>query len=226
MKITLTATLLNPPPNLQTPINLTNHTYFNLSPSSSTGILDHSVKLESDLYLPVDSTSIPTGEIYGKGGDGEYDVGMDLSSLTTFRSIITSQLKSKSNKLEQVEDALSKRDCSQGNPGIDHNYIVRGEINEFKKVGVLYSNDELSAVKSLTVKSNSPGVQVYSGNWINSESGKKEYKQWEGVCFEAQWFPDSVGEKGEKYEKWEGGCRVLKGEEEYRQVIEYEFEVN
>ncbi|GMI02788.1 hypothetical protein TrVE_jg10618 [Triparma verrucosa] len=207
---------------VSTPVNMTNHTYFNISESQN-GILDHTVKVNSNKYLEVDEDSIPTGRVLGEGADSGYEVGMKLNDEVTFRECITSMLEEGG---KDVEKALERRDGCEGNLGIDHNYIVGEGGREFKEVAKVWSNDGESCIKSLTVRSDCPGVQVYTGNWIDNVKGREVYKQWEGVCFEAQYFPDSIGEKGERWKKWGGATLVLKKGEEYRQRIEYEFEIN
>lgn len=150
-----------------TPINLTNHSYFNLLAGPG-DVLRHDLMLSADYYTPTDSTSIPTGEIKPVKG-----TAMDF---TTPHAI--------GERIEQVRGEKV---------GYDHNYVVNGGgEGALVLVGRAY---EPQTGRVLEVHTTQPGVQFYTGNYLDgSLRGKygRVYAQHTGFCLETQHFPDSV----------------------------------
>lgn len=145
-----------------TPVNLTNHTYFNLAGSSSPSVLDHQVQLFADRYIPVNEKAIPSGEILDVVGT-PFD----------FRS----------------PKAIGK-DISQVTGGFDHTWEINRSGEALNVVAGVY---EPVTRRSLTVYSTQPGVQFYTGNFLDNEKGKMGclYSNHAGFCLETQHFPDS-----------------------------------
>ena len=171
-------------PDKDTIINLTNHSYFNLSGHASGSALDEEVWINADMYTEADAESIPTGVLIPVEG-----TPMD------FR-------KSKKVEKEIGEDYIALK---YGN-GYDHNWVLNGD--GFRKVASAYS--EKTGIK-MEVFTDLPGMQFYSGNFLGETKGKDGaiYDKGYGICFETQYFPDAIHKSnfkspvvkaGEKYE--------------------------
>jgi aldose 1-epimerase len=150
-----------------TPINLTNHTYFNLAGSGK--ILDHEVMIPSTKFVPVGDTLIPTGEIASVAG-----TPMDFTKPIPI-----------GKRIKEVK----------GDPiGYDHTYVLdesRGKFNLAARVCDPQSGRVLEVVTT------EPGMQLYTGNFLDgSITGKHgvAYAQHSGFCLEAQHLPDAVNQ--------------------------------
>lgn len=151
-------------------VNLTNHSYFNLSGDPTHPVTENELRVIASGYTPVDSTYMTTGEIASVEGT-PFD----------FRSARTVGEKIKDFSNEQIKN---------GN-GYDHNFVLDNEGSINNPAVELYSPE--SGIL-LTVYTNEPGVQVYSGNFLDgSVTGKKgiTYNQHAGICLETQHYPDS-----------------------------------
>ena len=171
----------------KTIINLTQHSYFNLSAGLSRDILSHEITINSDSYLPVDQTLIPTGELRDVGGT-PFD----------FR-------ESKS-----IGDDINNEDkqLTFGN-GYDHCWVLNKQDEGIRLVATAY--DPVSG-RLLEVSSDQPGIQFYSGNFLDGTLVSKDGAKYEfrsGFCLETQHYPDSPNQEsfptvilnpGEKYD--------------------------
>ncbi len=153
----------------KTVINMTNHSYFNLSGNPEAPITDHLLYVNADNYTPVDSTYMTTGEIVTVK-----DTPMDF---TTAKAV--------GQEIDNFEFVQLKN----GN-GYDHNWVLntQGDITQL-------ATKLTSPVTGITLEvyTNEPGIQVYSGNFLDGTlSGKKGivYNQRTAICLETQHYPD------------------------------------
>jgi aldose 1-epimerase len=152
-----------------TPVNLTNHAYFNLSGAGAPTILDHEVKLNADHYTPADKTLIPTGEIVPVEG-----------TVFDFRDFHT---------IGERVAALN----DQPGAGYDHNFVLNNQDGSLALAAVVRDPKSGRVLKVLTTE---PGIQFYIGNFLTGNTGKggKAYAYRSGFCLETQHFPNAVNE--------------------------------
>ncbi len=154
----------------KTVINMCNHSYFNLSGDAKNPITDHLLYVNADTFTPVDSTYMTTGEILS--------VKKTPMDFTIAKAVGTDI-----DKTEFVQ-------LKNGN-GYDHNWVLNTMADASKLAAKVSS--PISGI-TLEVYTNEPGIQVYTGNFLDGTvKGKKGivYKQRTGVCLETQHYPDS-----------------------------------
>lgn len=170
-----------------TPVNLTHHSYFNLQGEGSGDVLQHSLMINAERYTPVNQGLIPTGEFAAVKG-----TPFDFSQPTAIGARI------------QVEHPQLKY-----GGGYDHNWALKKREGALELAATVYEPNSGREMEVWTVE---PGLQFYSGNFIDGKlHGKsgKSYPLRSGFCLETQHFPDSpnhanfpntVLKPGEKYE--------------------------
>jgi len=152
-----------------TPINLTQHTYFNLAGEGNGDILGHEVMLNADRFTPADKTLIPTGEIRPVKG-----TPLDFTTPATIGSRIN----------DNYEQLLIGH-------GYDHNFVIKRKDNSLTLAA---RAREPNSGRVLEVYTTEPAVQLYSGNFLDGTIVGKQghaYKKRDGFCLETQHFPDS-----------------------------------
>lgn len=176
-----------------TVINLTNHSYFNLAGHDSGDILNHKLKIYGDKITTADEQSIPRGEIRNIKG-----TPMDF---TDFRVV--------GESIDADYDQLNN------GRGYDHNWIIDGEEGKLNMVAEVV---EESCGRKMDVYSTMPGVQFYSGNFLEGQKGKDGavYARRAGLCLETQYYPNALANP-------EFPSTILKAGEEYNHTTIYKF---
>ena len=175
-------------------INLTNHSYFNLSGAGDAYMGDHLLTINADTYLPTDETAIPYGKpekVEGTPMDFRtpYEIGARIND--DFQQLIFGK-------------------------GYDHTYVLNKKGNELSLCSIAISPKTGIVMETYTTE---PGVQLYTGNWMTGEFAAKKGKHYpmrSAFCLETQHYPDSIN-------KPEYPSIILKPEEVFKSQTIYKF---
>ena len=180
-----------------TVVNLTNHSYFNLSGVPSQKILDHQLLLHAKNFTPVDSTIIPTGELRAVSG-----TPFDFTKFTAIGA-----------RVQQEDEQL------KFGSGYDHNWVLeRRDGNDPQLAAEVFEPTSGRVLKVLTTE---PGIQFYSGNFLDGAilgKGGQRFGYRTGFCLETQHFPDSPNHPNFP-------STVLKPGETYRSITMFRISV-
>lgn len=147
-----------------TPVNLVNHTYWNLSGDHDSPITDHQIQIHADYFLPTNAGMIPTGEV---------------------RSVIDTPMDfTRPRQIGEYIDASYGPITKAG--GYDHCWVLRDHHEkkpESRTAAIVYHPDTATTLEVIT---NQPGLQFYTGNYLSSP-----FRHRSGLCLETEGFPDA-----------------------------------
>ena len=152
-----------------TPVNLLQHTYWNLGGHGAGDVLGHTLRLHASRYTPLDAEMLPSS---GRGAAPVAGTPFDFLAPTSIGA--------------RIRGVVGGRVL-----GYDANYVVDGEPGEMRPVARALDG---ASGRTLELWGNQPAMQLYTANWLNHTKGKggAVYERYAGFCLETQGYPDAV----------------------------------
>lgn len=176
---------------IATPINLTNHAYFNLSGGES-DIRGHLLSMDADAFLAIDAESIPVEQKPVAGTAFDFRTPAPIGSRLDW---------------PDAQLALAR--------GFDHCYVLNGEAGKLREVATVY---DPTSGREMAVATTERGIQLYTGNYLDGLEGRRPWHAQDGLCLEAQAFPNQINSE-------EAEQVILRPGKIYRQVTTYRLGV-
>lgn len=238
LRLVMDAKLLD---NKITPIAMAQHSYFNLSSHDDpNGSLHHKLTMPSEYYTPVDENLIPTREVRSLDQDPSMDwrlgklVKDALIEYGIEKAGLTDEESKRNVSLARCAPDTAKtgnKSSTPGEPyGFDHNYVVRRTNNGALHLAGILEHEE--TMRRMTVWTDQPGVQLYTGNFLDGVAldssyckDSASYLQWQSICLETQTYPDSILVSEHEFPEFaQGKCHILRpGGPNYHHTVEYRF---
>ena len=177
-------------------VNLTNHSYFNLSGDIKSGILNDYLKIDSDAITPVNENMIPTGKL-------------EQVKNTPFDFVEYTEI---GKNIEEDNEQLNI------GVGYDHNFVLNNmEYQLSKPFAEVYNKESGRLMQVFTTK---PGVQLYTGNFVGDSNvgDKRKFYRRSGFCLETQYYPNSINEPNFP-------SHILNTDKEYNETTIFKFSI-
>jgi aldose 1-epimerase len=156
-------------------VNISNHSYFNLSAETGASVLTHLLRLNASKYTPVDAGLIPTGELRAVAG-----TPFDFRKATAIGAHV------RDGREQQIRYGR----------GYDHNFVLDGTVGELRLAARVA---DPASGRILEIFTKAPGLQFYSGNFLDATfagKGGRVYREGDALVLEPQLFPDAPNQKG------------------------------